>query len=191
MSFGNFEHVLDLVAVKPNLVKVFNAKVHLNDRLFEQCLACRAQCQEIYAVTRMPKRPGRTHTRVRTWMEQLEIGLYFVNDQGTLHRQMASQFWDCGAQLIRDACTRAQRSQAPGIPSPRRIRPDRWDPVRALVAEHDGELTAKDITRTLKLPVRERLELLKLARRGELRGLRVEGPEPVKFHVQEDAEWRP
>jgi hypothetical protein len=187
------EYVVDIVGVKQardwhaegRVERTHIMAVELKDRISPELIIQVRRLQGfatfITAAVCEPRRRSKVHEARRADLDRMGCGLLYVNDADVVTAQL-EPVQDHGADIrtIRAAICEAQQGRA-GVPSPQRVRPDRWDHVREQLRER-GPLIGKEID--FRSPSEKR-EFFRIAPRGEVRGVACdEQAVPYRYSVE-------
>lgn len=189
------EVVLDLVGKgwRGSHVRILvcEAKVRLTWQHFEQGIRIMPHADQVWLAVSEPKAQSRRHKLIRAKIEQMGLGLYYVQIQtqpyvSTEIKAMEisrNQQW----QIVADSLADPQKAQEPGVPSPKRIRPDRFDDARAFLKELEGRIQAKELQVELGWRRDKAREFIKLVRDGQMPQITGDNSAPMLVWWDEKA----
>lgn len=174
----------DIVVVIHGRVYVYEVKIRLSPYLVGQVVNVCRFADYTYAVVGEPITKSKQHEQGIKILSKHHLGLIYISDRGTVETQMASQYWKRGDDRLLDALTDAQKSDTPGRPGGKVIRPDKWDAVRDLLKDSPLPMWLWEIAAQLEWTKKTRTEFLRLTTRGEIRGITWKGA-PAEFECHE------
>ena len=173
----------DIVVVIHGRVYVYEVKVRLSPYLIGQVVKVHPYADYTYAVVGEPITMSKPHQQGRMTLAQHRIGLVYISDRATLEAQMPSVYSERRDDRLLDALTDAQKSDTPGRPGGKVIRPDGWDDVRDLL-HTTPKLRLTQIASLLDWSKHKRAKFHRLTTRGEIRGITWKGA-PAEFECDE------
>ena len=140
----------DIVALRDGEITVIEAKDHLDEALVRQCLRWQGSADWIIGVSMEPRGSSQHQQRRRATLRRYGIGIYYVGattgemvplmrgDQHTLMVKPKKQS-DVSHDLILSSLASVRGPMA-GSAGVKRVRPDKWDEVRKVLAGEEATL---------------------------------------------------
>lgn len=180
MVVAGSQATADLVAMKDGEWAIIEGKRWLNAELARQCARWLPFAHRVWAAVLEPAAQSVNHQRFRSMLGAAGVGLLYVprgDDRKVIRALLPVRRSNPDVRILEQA---VHADQQPGGSGPdagasaaKRVRPDRWDAVREHLADCPGA-TVKELAAACDLSKADARDLGRLAKRGELRGIRVD-----------------
>lgn len=160
----------------PQWITIVEGKLRLNEDLICQCARWVGYANQVYGLVLSPKRRSRAHNERRKELGDLGIGLaYAVGTAGNLEID-----WQFGPHVspnpdsgvILAQLSELQKETEAGMAGGKRIRADRWGPLRSFLKKNPGSMMLNIKHGLDEYNRHDRREIIRLTNRDELPGVR-------------------
>lgn len=178
---------VDIVGIRDDRLVVSECKVNLNREVVAQAHRVARFADEIVVAVSEPHHRSKMHNWWRQQLVEYGIGLIYVRDDGELcHTIKPRNLLRLEDDLILNAiCDRQQHGLPAGSAAGKRSKKDEWEPVRTLLKNVPGGMTASEIGQELELSAKDRKRFADQAFKRNIDGIAHDGAAPARYRLKE------